>query len=89
MAILGIAPGREVGEAYRFLLELRIDEGPLGPERAEEALRTWWAARVLSRTSLGFEHRPMSTPREASTRGVPCSTPLVLQHPRSWAAVAC
>ena len=45
MAILGIAPGREVGEAYRFLLELRIDEGPLGPERAEEALRAWWAAR--------------------------------------------
>jgi poly(A) polymerase len=45
MAILGIPPGREVGEAYRFLLELRIDEGPLGPERAEEALRTWWAAR--------------------------------------------
>ena len=45
MAILGLAPGREVGEAYRFLLELRIDEGQLGPERAEEALRTWWAAR--------------------------------------------
>jgi len=45
MAILGLAPGREVGEAYRFLLELRIDEGPLGPERAEAALRTWWAAR--------------------------------------------
>ena len=37
MAILGIGPGREVGEAYRFLLELRIEEGPLGPERAAEA----------------------------------------------------
>ncbi|HYI55796.1 MAG TPA: CCA tRNA nucleotidyltransferase, partial [Microlunatus sp.] len=46
MAILGIAPGREVGEAYRFLLELRIDDGPLGPERAEEALRAWWADRA-------------------------------------------
>ena len=45
MAILGIPPGREVGEAYRFLLEKRIDDGPLGPDRAEEALRTWWAAR--------------------------------------------
>ena len=45
MAILGIGPGREVGEAYRFLLELRIEEGPLGPERAAEALRAWWAAR--------------------------------------------
>ena len=26
-------PGREVGEAYRFLLELRLDEGPLGERR--------------------------------------------------------
>jgi len=45
MAILGIAPGREVGEAYRFLLEKRIDEGPLGPDRAEQVLRSWWAER--------------------------------------------
>jgi poly(A) polymerase len=45
MAILDIPPGREVGEAYRYLLELRIDEGPLGPERAEAELRAWWAAR--------------------------------------------
>ena len=29
MEILGIGPGREVGEAYRFLLELRLDEGPM------------------------------------------------------------
>ncbi|MCE4025977.1 CCA tRNA nucleotidyltransferase [Microbacterium sp. Au-Mic1] len=43
--ILGIAPGREVGEAYRFLLELRLDEGVIGPEVAEKRLRDWWAAR--------------------------------------------
>ncbi len=43
--ILGIAPGREVGEAYRFLLELRLDEGLIGPEAAEQRLRDWWAAR--------------------------------------------
>ncbi|RLP84184.1 CCA tRNA nucleotidyltransferase [Mycetocola lacteus] len=43
--ILGIAPGREVGEAYRWLLELRLDEGPLGPEVAAERLHAWWAAR--------------------------------------------
>ena len=43
--ILGIPPGREVGEAYRFLLDLRLDEGPLGPEEAEARLRTWWSAR--------------------------------------------
>ena len=33
--ILGIAPGREVGEAYRFLLELRLDEGVIGTDAAE------------------------------------------------------
>ncbi|MBX3100812.1 MAG: CCA tRNA nucleotidyltransferase [Salinibacterium sp.] len=45
MAVLGLAPGREVGEAYRFLLELRLDEGPLGEVEAERRLREWWAAR--------------------------------------------
>jgi poly(A) polymerase len=43
--ILGITPGREVGEAYRFLLELRLDEGVIGREAAEQRLRDWWAAR--------------------------------------------
>lgn len=45
MAILGIRPGREVGEAYRFLLDQRIEDGPLGPEEAERRLREWWSAR--------------------------------------------
>ncbi len=43
--VLGIRPGREVGEAYRFLLDVRLDEGIIGPEAAEERLRAWWAAR--------------------------------------------
>ncbi|GAB3117343.1 CCA tRNA nucleotidyltransferase [Janibacter alkaliphilus] len=43
--ILGIPPGPELGEAYRFLLELRLDEGVLGPEVAAERLRRWWAGR--------------------------------------------
>jgi poly(A) polymerase len=45
MAILGIPPGPVVGEAYQFLLDLRLDRGPLSAEQAEEALRAWWAAR--------------------------------------------
>jgi poly(A) polymerase len=45
MELLGIGPGREVGEAYRFLLELRMDQGPLGAEAAADALRAWWAGR--------------------------------------------
>jgi poly(A) polymerase len=45
MAILGISPGPEVGEAYRFLLDLRMDRGPLSEADATEALRAFWAAR--------------------------------------------
>jgi poly(A) polymerase len=45
MEVLGIGPGREIGEAYRFLLDLRMDRGPLGEELAAEALRAWWSAR--------------------------------------------
>lgn len=48
MARLGIAPGRGVGEALAFLLELRIDEGPLGEEEAGRRLDQWWAERAPS-----------------------------------------
>ncbi|GAB2512227.1 CCA tRNA nucleotidyltransferase [Microbacterium petrolearium] len=41
--ILGIRPGPQVGAAYRFLLDLRLDEGVLGEEEAERRLRAWWA----------------------------------------------
>ena len=43
MGILGIGPGRAVGTAYRYLLELRLDNGPMTREDAEAALRQWWA----------------------------------------------
>ncbi len=45
MRILGIGPSREVGEARNFLLELRLDEGPLGADVAEARLLEWWQAR--------------------------------------------
>ncbi len=45
MRILGIAPGRAVGEAMAFLLDLRLDEGVLGTEVATERLLEWWQAR--------------------------------------------
>ncbi|QLD11939.1 CCA tRNA nucleotidyltransferase [Microbacterium oleivorans] len=44
--VLGIGPGREVGEAYRFLLDIRLDEGMIGADAAEQRLRAWWAART-------------------------------------------
>jgi poly(A) polymerase len=42
MRILGLRPGPAVGKAYAYLLELRMQEGPLGPEEAERRLRSWW-----------------------------------------------
>ena len=44
MAHLGIPPGRDVGDALAHLLELRLDEGPLGEEEAFRRLDAWWAA---------------------------------------------
>ena len=48
MTILDVRPGRVVGEARAFLMELRLDEGPLGAEEAEKRLRAWAAGRELS-----------------------------------------
>ena len=45
MEHLVLPPGRLVGEARDFLLELRLEEGPLGEEEARRRLDAWWAAR--------------------------------------------
>lgn len=45
MEHLGIAPGREVGEALAFLLELRMDQGPLSEDEAYRRLDEWWQNR--------------------------------------------
>lgn len=45
MELLGIGPSPVVGQAYKFLLERRIDDGPLGEDRAKQELLAWWAAR--------------------------------------------
>ncbi|MBK8470648.1 MAG: CCA tRNA nucleotidyltransferase [Actinomycetales bacterium] len=43
-AVLGIAPGPALGQAYAFLLAVRLDEGPIGREAAEDRLRQWWSS---------------------------------------------
>ncbi|WP_265523707.1 CCA tRNA nucleotidyltransferase [Oerskovia flava] len=43
MATLGIGPGRDVGRAYKHLLELRMERGPLGEDAARAELVSWWA----------------------------------------------
>ena len=45
MATLDLPPGREVGEAYKFLLELRLDEGEIGVDEVTKRLRAWWESR--------------------------------------------
>jgi len=42
MEILDIPAGPEVGKAYKYLLELRIENGPLEPEEAKKRLLEWW-----------------------------------------------
>ncbi len=43
MELLGLPPGPQVGKAWRYLKELRLDRGPMSHDEAEEALRQWWA----------------------------------------------
>ncbi len=45
MAHLGMPPGRVVGEALDYLLELRLEEGPLGSDEATRRLDLWWKDR--------------------------------------------
>ena len=45
MQHLGVRPGPVVGEALDFLLELRLEEGPLGEDEAFRRLDDWWASR--------------------------------------------
>ena len=47
MAILGIKPGPLVGQAYKFLLNMRLDEGALGEEEATRRLREWAAEQGI------------------------------------------
>ncbi|WP_433729301.1 CCA tRNA nucleotidyltransferase [Nocardia sp. CA-129566] len=45
MELLGIPAGPEVGKAWRYLKELRLDRGPLGRDEAEAALLEWWKSQ--------------------------------------------
>ena len=45
MEILGIPAGPQVGEAWRYLKELRLERGPLDHDEAVSELLKWWNAR--------------------------------------------
>ena len=45
MEILNLKPSKEVGLAYNFLMEIRLDEGSIGYDEAKKRLLEWWASR--------------------------------------------
>jgi poly(A) polymerase len=45
MEVLGIGPGPQVGRAYKHLLELRLENGPMPHDEAVAALRAWWSTQ--------------------------------------------
>lgn len=45
MELLGIPAGPQVGEAWRFLKELRLERGPLDTDEATAELLAWWRSR--------------------------------------------
>ena len=45
MQILELKPGRDVGKAYDYMLNVRLDQGPLPREQAIKILKDWWAQR--------------------------------------------
>lgn len=45
MSLLNIKPSAAVGKALDYLLELRLENGPLGEERATQELKKWWASQ--------------------------------------------
>jgi poly(A) polymerase len=65
--VLGIRPGPLLGRAYSFLLELRLDRGPVGRDEAEAALRTWWAEQPESadQSEPAAERDPAAEPESA------------------------
>ncbi|MFF5447470.1 CCA tRNA nucleotidyltransferase [Streptomyces sp. NPDC012888] len=46
MKVLGVGPGPVIGKAYAFLLDLRLENGPMGHDAAVAALKDWWAAQA-------------------------------------------
>jgi poly(A) polymerase len=58
MAILGVPPGRVVGQALQHLLDLRIEHGPLGKEQATQELLRWAVAEGLTTADDGGEPPP-------------------------------
>ena len=60
MKLLGIPPGRDVGRAWQYLKELRMERGPLSRDEAEAELLRWWNSPPPP-----TPHPPPPTPHQA------------------------
>ena len=86
MALLGIPPGPLVGRAYKHLLALRMERGPLGAEAAEAELRRWAAENGVGVTSTGRgTSRPSRCRRGHRRPRAPLRGP-ARRSCRSWAS---
>ena len=84
MALLGIPPGPLVGKAYKHLLALRMERGPLGAEAAEAELRRWAAENGVAR-SRDERRRPAKRARRCVP---PAFVDVVVRRRwRSWASM--
>ena len=45
MEHLDLGPGREVGQALKFLLEIKREEGDIEKEELKRRLNSWWSQR--------------------------------------------
>jgi poly(A) polymerase len=69
--VLGIPPGPVLGRAYKHLLNVRLDQGPIGREAAAAALRAWWASQPESASTAGAaalsDRDPVAVPPTGET----------------------
>jgi poly(A) polymerase len=73
MEILGIRPGPLVGRAYRYLLDLRMEHGPLGRQRAIQELRRWAAGEGLPGAGAAPPGGPQGSAPAAAGSGAPAT----------------
>jgi len=81
MEHLGLAPGPLVGQALRFLLELRLDEGPLGEEEARRRLDAWWAGLPVAEGPAAREPAAKEPAAQAPAAQEPAAQQPAAQQP--------
>ncbi len=71
MGLLGLKPGPVVGRAYKFLLEERMEHGPLERDDAERRLAKWWAEQPEADDDDSSDGGSGESATEPETKGTP------------------